>query len=164
MPRSRRLGAGSSHDWLRCSGKTQLAAFYAESQWRTRALDLLVWVDASSTASILSGYVAAARGTDGTRMAGIAESVAASFLGWLSETDRRWLIVLDDVPDSSVLQGLWPAGPADVVVTTPSTQALVGLPERAGAGARPVQQARGDELPGRAACRPIPISGAERST
>src|SRR5215469_731521 len=42
-PRSRRLGAGSSHDWLRCSGKTQLAAFYAETQWRTRALDLLVW-------------------------------------------------------------------------------------------------------------------------
>jgi tetratricopeptide (TPR) repeat protein len=127
--RARRLGAGSSHDWLRCSGKTQLAAFYAESQWRARALDLLVWIDGSSTASILSGYVAAADALSGTRMPGLAESVAASFLGWLSETDRRWLIVLDDVPDSAFLQGLWPTGSSGrVVVTTPSRQALVGLP------------------------------------
>jgi tetratricopeptide (TPR) repeat protein len=66
----------------------------------------------------------------GTRMPGLAESVAASFLAWLSQTDRRWLIVLDDVPDGSVLQGLWPAGPAgQVVMTTPSTQAMVGLPD-----------------------------------
>jgi tetratricopeptide (TPR) repeat protein len=129
MPRSRRHGAGSSHDWLRCSGKTQLAAFYAGSQWKSRALDLLVWIDASSRASILSGYVAAVQALTGTRVPGIAESVAASFLGWLSETDRRWLIVLDDVPDSTVLHGLWPAGPAGrVVVTTPSTQALIGIP------------------------------------
>lgn len=72
----------------------------------------MIWIDASSTASILSGYVAAAQALTGTRVPGIAESVAASFLSWLRETDRRWLIVLDDVPDGSVLQGLWPAGPA----------------------------------------------------
>jgi tetratricopeptide (TPR) repeat protein len=128
MPRPRRLGAGSSHDWLRCSGKTQLAAFYAESQWRRRAFDLVVWIDASSTASILSAYVTTVQALTGMRMPGIAESVAASFLTWLRETDRRWLIVLDDVPNSSVLQGLWPAGPAGrVVLTTPSAQATVGL-------------------------------------
>ena len=39
VPRSRRVGAGSSHDWLRCSGKSQLAAFFAESQWRARSID-----------------------------------------------------------------------------------------------------------------------------
>jgi tetratricopeptide (TPR) repeat protein len=128
MPRPRRLGAGSSHDWLRCTGKTQLAALYAESQWRTGALDLLVWIDGSSTASILSAYVTTAQALAGIRMPGIAESVAASFLAWLSETDRRWLIVLDDVPDSSVLQGLWPAGPTgQVVLTTPGMRATVGL-------------------------------------
>lgn len=129
-PRSRRLGAKSSYDWLRCSGKTQLAASYAESQSKARALDLLVWIDGSSTASILSGYVAAAQALTGTLIPGIAESVAASFLGWLTETDRRWLIVLDDVPESSLLRGLWPAGSSGrVVVTTPSTQALVDLPD-----------------------------------
>jgi tetratricopeptide (TPR) repeat protein len=128
-PRSRRLGAGSSHDWLRCSGKTQLAAFYAESQWKARAVDLLVWIDGSSAASILSGYVAAAQALTGTRMPGIAESVTASLLGWLSETDRRWLIVFDDIADSTILRGLWPTGSSGrVVVTTPSTQALVSLP------------------------------------
>jgi len=128
MPGSRRLGAGSSHDWLRCSGKTQLAAFYAESLWRTRALDLLVWIDGSSTASVLSAYVTTAERLTGIRMPGIAESVAASFLAWLRETDRRWLIVIDDVPDSTVLQGLWPSGPTgQVVLTTPSAQATVGL-------------------------------------
>ena len=127
-PRARRLGAGSSHDWLRCSGKTQLAVFHAETAWRARSVDLLVWIDASSTASILSGYVAAARAVTGIRMPGTAESVAASFLGWLSGTDRRWLVVLDDAPDVSVLQGLWPAGPAgQVLLTTPNNQVTAGL-------------------------------------
>ena len=127
-PRARRSGAGSSHDWLRCSGKTQLAVFHAESLWRARSVDLLVWIDASSAASILSGYVAAARAVTGIRMPGTAESVAASFLAWLGETDRRWLVVLDDVPDASVLHGLWPAGPAGHVLrTTPSAQAAAGL-------------------------------------
>ena len=128
VPRSRRIGAGSSHDWLRCSGKTQQAAFFAESAWRARSIDLLVWVDASSTASILSGYVEAARVLTGTRLPGDAESVAASFLGWLGSTDRRWLLVLDDLPDIEVLQGLWPSGPAgQVVVTTANTPAMAGL-------------------------------------
>ncbi len=125
VPRSRRVGAGSSHDWLRCSGKTQQAVFFAESQWRTRSIELLVWVDASSTASILSGYVEAARVLTGTRLPGNAESVAASFLGWLGRTDRRWLVVLDDLPDVEVLQGLWPSGPTgQVVITTANTQAM----------------------------------------
>lgn len=127
-PRAGRQGAGSSHDWLRCSGKTQLAVFHAESLWRARSIDLLVWIDASSAASILSGYVAAARAVTGIRMPGTAESVAASFLRWLGETDRRWLVVFDDVPDPSVLQGLWPAGSAGhVLLTTPSAHATAGL-------------------------------------
>jgi tetratricopeptide (TPR) repeat protein len=127
-PRARRQGAGSAHDWLRCSGKTQLAVYHAESLWRARSIDLLVWIDASSAASILTGYVAAARALTGIRLPGTAESVAASFLGWLAETDRRWLVVLDDLPEVSVLQGLWPAGSAgQVLLTTSSAQATAGL-------------------------------------
>ncbi|HTA07558.1 MAG TPA: hypothetical protein VK836_03550, partial [Streptosporangiaceae bacterium] len=78
VPRSRRAGAGSSHDWLRCTGKTQLAVYYAESQWRARSIDLLVWIDASSAASIMAGYVETARIITGTPLPGTAESVAAS--------------------------------------------------------------------------------------
>jgi len=127
-PRPRRPGAGSPHDWLRCSGKTQLAAYFAESQWRSRSIDLLVWIDASSTASILSGYVEAARLITGLRLPGMAESVAASFLAWLSQTDNKWLVVLDDLPDIEVLEGLMPGGPAGrIVMTTTSNQAVAGL-------------------------------------
>jgi len=124
---ARRAGVGSSHDWLRVSGKTQLAAYYAESQWQGRAVDLLVWVDGSSAASILSGYVQAVRAVTGTRTPGTAEAVAASFLAWLRETDRRWLIVLDDVIDGADLVGLWPAGPAGQVMLTTASSKLTGL-------------------------------------
>ena len=120
--------ARSGHDWAGCTGKTQLAASYAEAQWRERALDLLVWVDGSSSASMLSGYVAAAGALTGSQVPGGAESVAASFLSWLARTDRRWLVVLDDVADSSELEGWWPAGPAGrVIVTTRQDQELAGL-------------------------------------
>ncbi len=127
-PRSSRVGTGSSPDLLRCTGKTQLAAQHAESQWRARALDLLVWIDASSRASILSAYVAAASALAGAQPAGSAEGTARRFLGWLGSTDRRWLMVLDDVPDAEVLQGLWPRGPAGrVVITTVNSQAMASL-------------------------------------
>jgi Tfp pilus assembly protein PilF len=129
-PRGRRVGAGSSQDWLRCSGKTQLAAFFAESQWRAGALDLLVWVDASSLPSILADYVDAAAVVTGTRSAGDAETVAASFLGWLAQTDRRWLVVLDDLTDPDSVAGRWPAGrTGQVIVTTSSTQAVSSAPD-----------------------------------
>jgi tetratricopeptide (TPR) repeat protein len=58
----------------------------------------------------------------------MAESVAASFMAWLSQTDNKWLVVLDDLPDMEVLQGLWPAGPAgQIVITTTNNQAMAGL-------------------------------------
>ena len=41
-------------------GKTQLAAFLAGHLWRRGQVKLLAWVDASSRASVLSGYVEAA--------------------------------------------------------------------------------------------------------
>ncbi len=128
---SPRLGLrepGLDHDWLRCGGKTQLAVAYAESLWRDRAIDLLVWIDGSSTASILSGYAAAANAVTEAPTPGGAESVAASFLSWLGKTDRRWLLVLDDVPDSSVLHGWWPAGPTgQVIVTTQRDEPMARL-------------------------------------
>ncbi len=127
-PRSSRVGAGSSHDLLRCTGKTQLAVYHAESMWQSRALDLLVWIDASSRASILAGYVDAAGELAATRPPAAAEDTATSFLRWLGSTDLRWLMVLDDVPDAEILQGLWPRGPAGrVIITTANSQAVDGL-------------------------------------
>src|ERR1022692_3607120 len=46
--------------WLGSCGKTQLAVSVAGSMWRSRRLELLVWVTATSRASVLSGFADAA--------------------------------------------------------------------------------------------------------
>jgi tetratricopeptide (TPR) repeat protein len=99
-------------------GKTQLAVSYAEAQWQSRAIDLLVWIDASSSASILCGYAeaAAATGTGSPTMT--AEAAAAGFVEWLAHSHARWLVVLDDLADARDLDGLWPQGPAGQVIVT----------------------------------------------
>ena len=59
---------------------------------------------------MLSGYAAATAAATGRDQAISCESVAAQFLGWLSETSRPWLVVLDDLADPADLDGLWPSG------------------------------------------------------
>jgi tetratricopeptide (TPR) repeat protein len=105
-------------DWERSSGKTQLAAAFAENLWQSNELDLLVWIQASSRAAVLAGYAAATARATGRGQASSCESVADQFLSWLAETSRPWLIVLDDVADPADLHGLWPAGPAGRVLVT----------------------------------------------
>ena len=110
--------------WLESCGKTQLAVCVAESLWRSRRMDLLVWVVATSRASVLSGYVEAAVTAIGADPGGDGESVAARFVGWLSQTSRPWLVILDDLRDVADLEGLWPVGPTGrVLITTPNPAA-----------------------------------------
>ena len=84
--RRRPLGASGTGQG-RC-GKTQLAAYLAGSLWQSRDVDLLAWVDATSRASVLSGYVQAAAKL-GLDHEGDAEAVAARFLAWLAGTSGR---------------------------------------------------------------------------
>jgi tetratricopeptide (TPR) repeat protein len=114
-------------DMLRCCGKTQLAAYFAESQWHAHTIDLLMWIDASSPAAVLNGYVDAASALVGRRLPGTAESIASSLLSWLQETERRWLLVLDDLGDAEMLTDLWPRGRGGRVIVTAATAALVAL-------------------------------------
>src|SRR5580700_867333 len=115
-------------DWLGSCGKTQLAVYAAESIWRSGEADLLVWLDASTRASVLSSFVEAAAATASDHL-GDAESVAGSFVEWLGETSRSWLIVLDDLRDAEDLNGLWPTGPTGrVLITTPDPRTLSGRP------------------------------------
>jgi tetratricopeptide (TPR) repeat protein len=122
-------GAPEAQDWLRSAGKTQLAAAWAETLWQSGHLDLLVWTEASSRAAVLSGYAAATAAISGRAQVSSSESDAAQFLSWLGETSRTWLIVLDDLADPALLDGLWPGGPAGrVLVTTADARAMpVGL-------------------------------------
>jgi tetratricopeptide (TPR) repeat protein len=119
------VAAPDPQDWLRSSGKTQLAVAFAESQWQSGGVDLLVWIEATSRASVLAGYAAATVAVTGRAQASSCESVAAQFLSWLGETSRSWLVVLDDLADPAILDGLWPAGPAGRVLVTSADAAAV---------------------------------------
>ncbi len=130
IPQPGRSDSGLTQQWLRTSGKTQLAVAFAEAQWQSRAIDLLLWIDGSSTASVLAGYVDGARAITGAPMTGPAAPVAVSLLAWLGQSNLRWLVVLDDVPDGRLLDGLIPAGPGGhVVITGASSQAATGVPD-----------------------------------
>ncbi len=120
-----RGGGTGSRDWLGSCGKTQLAAFFAESLWRSQELDLLVWVPATSRAAVQAVYAEAAEAALGTDPSADAGAIAARFVSWLGETRRRWLVVLDDLAGAADLAGLWPAGAAgQVLITAPSPAVL----------------------------------------
>jgi tetratricopeptide (TPR) repeat protein len=95
--------------------------------WRSSKLELLVWVVATSRASVLSGFVDAAVDALGADPGGDGESVAARFIRWLGEARRPWMVVLDDLRDVADLEGLWPKGPAGrVLITTANPAAFSG--------------------------------------
>ena len=119
------VAAPEAQDWLRSSGKTQLAAAFAQWLWQSGDVDLLVWIEATSRASVLSGYAAATAAVTGRDQASSCESVAAQFLSWLGETSRSWMVVLDDLVGPANLDGLWPAGPAGRVLVTSADAAAV---------------------------------------
>src|SRR5258707_3423036 len=56
------------------------------------------------------GYARAAEDIGLTDRGVLPDAAAARFLDWLGRTDKRWLVVLDNVTDSGGLRGLWPAG------------------------------------------------------
>jgi tetratricopeptide (TPR) repeat protein len=116
-------------NWLGACGKTQIAVIIAESLWRSAAIDALVWSSATNRASVLSAYAQASAAAFGIEPSGTAESVAARFVSWLSATSQPWLVVLDDLQDTTDLDGLWPEGPAGRVLVT-STQSSVASGRR----------------------------------
>lgn len=125
------------------TGKTQLAAAFARRLWTAGNLDLLVWVDAGSRDRLVAGYARALADIRIAAPPGKPEAAAARFLSWLSETRRRWLVVLDGLANPADAQGLWPYGPTGETILT--TQ-LAGLsprlprPSRAERNAPPPEQ------------------------
>jgi tetratricopeptide (TPR) repeat protein len=110
--------AEGKQNWLGASGKTQIAVMLAETLWRSGAVDVVVWISATSRSAVLSGYVQAWVAATGIEPTGTAESLAARFVSWLAETRQPWLVVLDDLPNVDELDGLWPEGPAGRLVIT----------------------------------------------
>jgi tetratricopeptide (TPR) repeat protein len=100
------------------TGKTQLAAAIAHTLWDRQAVELLVWVTASSRDAVLTGYTQALRDVGGSEPYDGPEAAASHFLTWLTGTHRPWLAVLDDLTDPGMLEGLWPWGVNGRVVVT----------------------------------------------
>jgi tetratricopeptide (TPR) repeat protein len=121
--------AEGKQNWLGASGKTQIAVMLAETLWRSGAVDMVVWISATSRSAVLSGYVEAWVAASGIEPTGTAESIAAQFVSWLAETPRPWLVVLDDLPNADELDGLWPEGPAGRLLIT-STQSAIAASRR----------------------------------
>jgi tetratricopeptide (TPR) repeat protein len=116
-------------NWPGACGKTQIAVMIAESLWRSRVIDGLIWISATNRAAILSGFVEASVAATGLEPTGTADSVAVRFAGWLGATRQPWLVVLDDVLETVDLTGLWPDGPAGRLLITSSRPApAVGRP------------------------------------
>jgi hypothetical protein len=102
--------AEGTQNWLGACGKTQIAVVIAESLWRAATIDILIWINVTGRASVLSGFAQASLAATGIEPTGTAESIAARFVSWLGDTSQQWLVVLDDLSDPSVLDGLWPEG------------------------------------------------------
>ncbi|MBK3623603.1 ATP-binding protein [Streptomyces sp. MBT49] len=95
-------------------GKSQLAASLArelrdQDRSDSAGLDVLVWVRATGTDQLISGYAEAA---DRLRLPGVSsdneDGAARLFLRWLSATEKRWLVVLDDISDTATVREWWP--------------------------------------------------------
>src|SRR5580700_6558615 len=116
-------------NWPGACGKTQIAVMIAESLWRSRAIDGLIWISVTNRAAVLSGFVEASVAATGLEPTGTADSVAVRFVSWLAETRQPWLVVLDDLPGNVDLTGLWPDGRAGRLLITSSQPApAVGRP------------------------------------
>ena len=110
--------AGRTLGGLGGTGKTQLALAIAHALWDRRALDLVLWLTPTSRDAVVTGYAQAMHDVAGTPATDGPEAAAAHFLDWLAETGRPWLVILDDLAEAGVLEGLWPHGPHGRVVVT----------------------------------------------
>jgi tetratricopeptide (TPR) repeat protein len=118
-------GPAALDGWQAGTGKTQLAAFAAESLWRSQAVDILVWVAASSADSILTSFARASSAVAGPDPARDTQQAAVRYLDWLAGNRRPWLVVLDDLADRADLAELWPEGPAGRVLVTTNNPACL---------------------------------------
>jgi len=100
------------------TGKTQLAVEFTHAMWNTRAVEILIWVNAASRESVITGFAQAANTVDAIQPDEGAETAAARFVSWLAHTRRPWALVIDDLAELGDLEGLWPAGASGRVLIT----------------------------------------------
>jgi tetratricopeptide (TPR) repeat protein len=132
------------------TGKTQLAVEFTHTLRNTQAVEVLVWVTATSREAVISGFAEAAGMVGAGDPDEGAEDAAGRFVAWMAHTTRPWALVIDDLTDPADLEGFWPAGPAGQVVITTR---LSGAALSSGAGLS-IATARG--------LRIVPVGGLSR--
>jgi tetratricopeptide (TPR) repeat protein len=112
------------------TGKTQLAVAFARAMWTDPAVEAVIWVNAASRESVLTGFAQAANTVDAGQPDEDAGASAARFVSWLAHTRRPWALVLDDLAEVTDLAELWPGGPSGrVVITTRLPAGAFGGPD-----------------------------------
>ena len=116
------------------TGKTQLAVEFTYALRNAQAVDVLVWVTASSRDAVCAGFARAASAVGAGDPDAAALDAADRFIAWLARTERPWVLILDDLADLADLDGLWPAGPnGQIVITTRLPAAAFGVGAHAAA-------------------------------
>jgi tetratricopeptide (TPR) repeat protein/KaiC/GvpD/RAD55 family RecA-like ATPase len=113
---------GMTANWAGITGKTQVAAAYADSLYRSGAA--VIWADASSRASVLASYATAAA-TLGVNLAQGADATARRLLAALDQSAQPWLVVLDGLRDPADVRSLIPSGPACMTLITTAGARLI---------------------------------------
>ncbi|KAI0021939.1 hypothetical protein F4780DRAFT_778211 [Xylariomycetidae sp. FL0641] len=110
-------------------GKTELALEYVLRH--DHCFDCILWVTASTDASLDLGYAEIARYISSTSNASPVSRSAAStlrvgnVLEWLQSTAQCWLLVLDDLHDWSAIKSYWPrSGKGSILVTSRNRNVL----------------------------------------
>ncbi len=134
------------------TGKTQLAVEFVQALRSAGAVEVLIWVTATSREAVLVSFAQAAGAVGAGDPDADAEAAAARFVAWLSHTERPWALILDDLSDPADLEDLWPAGPAGQVVITTRLPGTALSPPALRAGVD--QAARG--------LRIVPVGGFSR--
>jgi tetratricopeptide (TPR) repeat protein len=115
-------GGGMAADWAGVTGKTQIAAAYADAFHRAGAG--IIWAQAGSRVSLLASYASAAPalGIDASQGA---DATSRHLMAVLAQTAQPCLVVLDDLRDPADVQGLIPRGPACMTLITTADGRLI---------------------------------------
>ena len=143
------------------TGKTQLAVEFTHAMWNSRAVEILIWVNAASRESVITGFAQAANTVDASQPDEGAETAAARFVSWLANTRRPWALVIDDLAELSDLEELWPAGASGRVLITTRLPASVFEDTVAESGPAQASTTQGSTAEGMN-MRVVPVPGLNR--
>jgi DNA polymerase III delta prime subunit len=99
-------------------GKTQIALEYAR-RYR-EDYDAIFWIQCETNTSLRTSFlgIAVALGLDGAAKNAHFEESLTKVLEWLKWTEKRWLLIYDNVKQEQLLKTCWPVGARGSILLT----------------------------------------------